>query len=64
MPWAVLRCALGIAVPFAQQRLVRYLCDRLSVGGTVNVASVLQSRERLGRTGEGLADAFEVGGFI
>jgi uncharacterized membrane protein YjgN (DUF898 family) len=55
---------LGVAAPFAQQRLVRYLCDRVSVEGTVNVASVLQSREALGKTGEGLADAFDIGGFI
>jgi uncharacterized membrane protein YjgN (DUF898 family) len=53
---------LGIATPFAQQRLVRYLCDRMSVHGTVNVNAILQSREAVGRTGEGLADAFDVGG--
>jgi uncharacterized membrane protein YjgN (DUF898 family) len=55
---------LGIAAPFAQQRYVRYLCDRFSVEGTVDLASVMQSREKLGKTGEGLADAFEIGGFI
>ena len=55
---------LGIATPFAQQRLVRYLCTRMTVEGTVNIASILQSREQLGRTGEGLADAFDIGGFI
>jgi uncharacterized membrane protein YjgN (DUF898 family) len=53
---------LGIAMPFAQQRLVRYVCERLSVHGTVNVNAILQSREAMGRTGEGLADAFDVGG--
>lgn len=53
---------LGIATPFAQQRLIRYLCDRLSVHGSVNVNTILQSREAVGRTGEGLADAFDVGG--
>jgi len=51
---------LGIATPFAQQRLVRYLCDRLSAHGTVNVNEIMQSREVVGRTGEGLADAFDV----
>jgi uncharacterized membrane protein YjgN (DUF898 family) len=55
---------LGVAAPFAQQRFLRYLCDRFSVEGTVDLASVMQSREKLGRTGEGLADAFEIGGFI
>ncbi|MGE0007686.1 MAG: YjgN family protein [Parvibaculaceae bacterium] len=53
---------LGIATPFAQQRLVRYLCDRLSVHGTVNIDEIMQSREAVARTGEGLADAFDVGG--
>lgn len=51
---------LGIATPFAQQRLVRYFCDRLSVLGIVNVDEIMQSREAVGRTGEGLADAFDV----
>jgi uncharacterized membrane protein YjgN (DUF898 family) len=51
---------LGIAMPFAQQRLVRYLVSRLSAEGTVDVNAILQSREAVGRTGEGLADAFDV----
>jgi uncharacterized membrane protein YjgN (DUF898 family) len=51
---------LGIATPFAQQRLIRYLCDRFTVHGTVNVNDIMQSRELVGRTGEGLADAFDV----
>ena len=51
---------LGIATPFAQQRLVRYFCERITVHGTVNVHAILQSREVVGRTGEGLADAFDV----
>jgi uncharacterized membrane protein YjgN (DUF898 family) len=51
---------LGVATPFAQQRLIRYLCDRLSAEGTVNVNAIMQSREAVGRTGEGLADAFDV----
>jgi uncharacterized membrane protein YjgN (DUF898 family) len=51
---------LGIAMPFAQQRLVRYFCTRLTVHGTVNVNQIMQSREVVGQTGEGLADAFDV----
>lgn len=51
---------LGIASPFAKQRLVRYFCDRLIVYGTVDVDKILQSREAVSRTGEGLADAFDV----
>lgn len=53
---------LGIATPFAQQRLVRYFCNRISVDGTVDIDRIVQSREAVGRTGEGLADAFDVGG--
>ena len=53
---------LGIATPFAQQRLVRYFCNRLTVHGTVNLNQILQSREAVGRTGEGLAEAFDLGG--
>lgn len=53
---------LGIATPFAQQRLVRYFCRRMSVQGTVDIDRIMQSREAVGRTGEGLADAFDVGG--
>lgn len=53
---------LGIATPFAQQRLVRYFCSRLSAIGAVNIDQIMQSREAVGRTGEGLADAFDVGG--
>jgi hypothetical protein len=30
------------------------------VHGTVNVNDIMQSRELVGRTGEGLADAFDV----
>ncbi len=51
---------LTIATPFAQQRLIRYLCSRLAADGTVDVNAILQSREAVGRTGEGLADAFDV----
>jgi uncharacterized membrane protein YjgN (DUF898 family) len=53
---------LGIATPFAQQRLVRYFCSRMSVQGTIDIDRIMQSREAVGRTGEGLADAFDVGG--
>jgi uncharacterized membrane protein YjgN (DUF898 family) len=54
---------LGIAAPFIQQRLIRYFCDRITVEGRIDVDSILQSRAPLEKTGEGLADAFDVGGF-
>lgn len=53
---------LGIATPYVQQRLVRYLCDRMRVEGTVDVDRILQSKAPLSTMGEGLADAFDVGG--
>jgi uncharacterized membrane protein YjgN (DUF898 family) len=53
---------LGVASPYIQQRLVRYLCERLSVVGMVEVDSVLQSAQPLDPTGEGLADALDIGG--
>ena len=53
---------LGIARPFIQQRMVRFLCDRVTVEGTIDIDSIAQSTDAIGRTGEGLADALDVGG--
>lgn len=53
---------IGIATPFIQQRTIRYMCDRLSVVGEVDIATILQSPAPVPRSGEGLADAFDVGG--
>ena len=54
---------IGIGMPFIQQRNIRYFCDRLTVDGTVDVESIRQSRQPLAKRGEGLADAFDIGGF-
>ncbi len=51
---------LGIARPFIQQRLVRYMCDRLTVIGTIDVEHIAQSMAAMDKTGEGLADAFDI----
>ncbi len=53
---------LGIAQPYIQQRLVRYLCDRLKVEGRVDIDAIRQSQQPLDKTGEGLADALDIGG--
>jgi uncharacterized membrane protein YjgN (DUF898 family) len=53
---------LGFGMPFVQQRLVRYLCDRVCVDGAVNLDAIAQSHQPVDRAGEGLADAFDVGG--
>ncbi len=53
---------LGIGRPYVVQRLIRYLCDRLTVEGTIDIDSIRQSMAPLDTMGEGLADAFDVGG--
>lgn len=53
---------LGIGAPYVRQRLVRYLCERIKVEGTVDVNRIAQSQAPLDKMGEGLADAFDVGG--
>lgn len=53
---------IGIATPFIQQRTIKYMCDRLSFIGEIDIATILQSPAPVPRSGEGLADAFDVGG--
>ncbi len=57
----ILIFTLGIGRPFIQQRLIRYMCDRLEVIGMIDVVRIAQSQATLDRTGEGLADAFDLG---
>jgi uncharacterized membrane protein YjgN (DUF898 family) len=57
----ILIFTLGIARPFMQQRLIRYMCDRLEVIGTIDVDRIAQSQAAIDRSGEGLADAFDLG---
>jgi uncharacterized membrane protein YjgN (DUF898 family) len=54
---------LGIATPFVQQRLIRYVCDRLTVRGDLDVDAIRQSQSGLDRTGEGLAEIFDIDAF-
>lgn len=60
---AIFLFTIGIGWPFILQRKLRYFCDRLSVEGTVDIGSVRQSKEPIGKRGEGLADAFDIDGF-
>lgn len=53
---------LGIAWPFVQQRTVKFAVDRLKLDGFVDVDRIRQSSVRMDSRGEGLADAFDVGG--
>ncbi len=54
---------LGIGQPFVVQRMVRYMANRLSVEGTVDVATIQQSTQALDKRGEGLLEAFDVDAF-
>ena len=53
---------LGIAWPFVQQRTVKFVVDRMKLDGLVDVDRIRQSSAKLDTRGEGLADAFDVGG--
>lgn len=53
---------IGIGRPFVQRRLVRFLVDRISLAGKIDVDRIAQSQTRMDSRGEGLADAFDVGG--
>jgi uncharacterized membrane protein YjgN (DUF898 family) len=53
---------LGVAWPYVQQRLVRFLVDRISLDGAIDIDRIQQSQAPLDLRGEGLADAFDVGG--
>ena len=55
--------SLGILRPVAQARTAKYLIDRLSIDGTVDVTGILQSQAALGKGGEGLAQMFDVDAF-
>jgi uncharacterized membrane protein YjgN (DUF898 family) len=53
---------LGIAWPFVQQRTVKFAVDRMKLDGLVDVDRIRQSSAKMDTRGEGLADAFDVGG--
>jgi uncharacterized membrane protein YjgN (DUF898 family) len=53
---------LGIAWPFVQQRVVEFVVDRLKLEGLIDIDRIRQSSAKLDTRGEGLADAFDIGG--
>ncbi|MGI9413097.1 MAG: YjgN family protein [Hyphomicrobiales bacterium] len=59
----ILVLTLTIAAPFVQQRLVRYVCDRTTISGAVDVAAIQQSQAELDKRGEGLAEVFDIDAF-
>lgn len=58
----ILIFTLGIGWPYINQRTVRFVVDRISLDGLVDVDRIQQSQVPLEKRGEGLADAFDVGG--
>lgn len=52
---------LGFGLPFAQMRLFRYFCDRLTINGNIDIDAIVQSSAEKPSFGEGLADAFDMG---
>jgi len=58
----ILIFTLGIGWPYINQRTVKFVVDRISLDGLVDVDRIQQSQVPLDKRGEGLADAFDVGG--
>jgi uncharacterized membrane protein YjgN (DUF898 family) len=53
---------LNIAQPYVQQRTMRYVIDRLTLVGAIDIDRIRQSQVPVDKRGEGFADAFDVGG--
>jgi uncharacterized membrane protein YjgN (DUF898 family) len=51
---------LTILAPVAEARVARYFVSRLSASGSIDFAGIQQSQAKLSKTGEGLAEAFDV----
>lgn len=58
----ILIFTLGIGWPYINQRTVKFVIDRLSLEGLIDVDRIRQSQVPIDKRGEGLADAFDVGG--
>ncbi len=58
----ILIFTLGIFWPYINQRNVRYIIDRLELEGAIDIDRIAQSMVHMDKRGEGLADAFDVGG--
>jgi uncharacterized membrane protein YjgN (DUF898 family) len=55
--------SLTILSPIAEARATRYIIDRLAIEGATDWSTVNQNPDALLRSGEGLAEAFNVDGF-
>ena len=52
---------LSIAKPFIIQRTIRYVVDRMTLQGAIDIDRIQQSTLAMPKRGEGLADAFDLG---
>ena len=53
----------GILKPVAEARTAKYFVERFAFDGPIDLEAIAQSQAALGRTGEGLAQAFDVDAF-
>jgi uncharacterized membrane protein YjgN (DUF898 family) len=58
----ILIFTLGIGWPYINQRTVKFIIDRLSLEGAIDIDRIRQSQVPMDKRGEGLADMFDVGG--
>ena len=61
--WLIYVLSFGILTPVVQTRLMRYFVTRLSVNGTLDAAAIRPPTDRLEKTGEGLAESFDIDAF-
>ncbi|MGI9380532.1 MAG: DUF898 family protein [Methyloligellaceae bacterium] len=54
---------LGIATPIVQARIARYFITRMSVVGAIDLDRIRQDYSATEKTGEGLAEAFDIDAF-
>lgn len=58
----ILIFTLGIGWPYINRRIVRYVVERLHLDGKIDIDRISQSKALMPTRGEGLFDAFDVGG--
>ncbi|MCF6198628.1 MAG: DUF898 domain-containing protein [Hyphomicrobiaceae bacterium] len=54
---------LGMLSPIAQRRLASYIVGRASIEGAIDFDAISQSQAKIAKTGEGLAEAFDIDAF-
>ena len=61
--WLLTTFTFGLAYPYVLIRVASFICDRLVLVGDQDFALIAQSLKPRPTTGEGLAEAFDVGDF-